>query len=335
MKTSDFLCAILKKPLGQSLFTNERGAALVLVLWVTAVLIIIVAEFAYAMRIETLAVKNFKEKEQAYYLASAGVNLALAEIMNRYDLVYLDEKGSLVFARKENGKTKSMSFERSLEFGNGTIAYSISDESGKLNINTATREMVTSILKEAGVSGSEKDVIADSILDWRDEGHEFHLNGAEDDYYLSLSEPYEAKDGPFDTLEELLLVRGVSPALFYGKDKLSPELPSDTDAESENGYKSISRILTVRGKGRININTADKSVLEAALGSGKAQEIMARRGTDGYYEQGVHGGDVTSNIFMIESEGESGKVKANIRAIAERDPDTNEVRISYWNESRN
>ncbi len=324
-----------KKALGQSFFTNERGAALVLVLWVTSVLIIIVAEFAYAMRIETLAVKNFKDKEQAYYLASAGVNLALAEITNQYDLVYLDEEGSLVFARKEGGKTKSRSFERSLGFGNGTIAYSIYDESGKLNINTATREMVASILKEAGVSGSERDIIADSILDWRDEGHEFHLNGAEDDYYLSLPEPYESKDALFDTLEELLLVRGVSPVLFYGKDRLPPELVLDTDVESEKDYQGISRLLTVKGKGKININTADKSVLEAALGSAKAQEIMARRGTDGYYEQGAYGGDVTSNVFLIESKGESGKVKANIRAIAERDPDTNEIRISYWNESCN
>ena len=60
------------------------------------------------------------------------------------------------------------------------------------------------------------DIIVDSILDWKDADDLHRLNGAESDYYLSLPNPYRAKDANFDTLEELLLVRGVTPEILYG-----------------------------------------------------------------------------------------------------------------------
>ena len=60
-------------------------------------------------------------------------------------------------------------------------------------------------------------------MDWRDPDDFYRLNGAENDYYHSLSEPYECKNGDLDTIEELLLVRGVTTELYYGIKKKDEE----------------------------------------------------------------------------------------------------------------
>ena len=60
--------------------------------------------------------------------------------------------------------------------------------------------------------------IADSILDWLDEDSDPRPNGSELEYYSVLPTPYAPKNGPIDSVEELLLVRGVTPELLFGID---------------------------------------------------------------------------------------------------------------------
>lgn len=311
-----------------------KGVSLIIVLWVMTLLMMIVAEFSLTMRVETDSARNFKDELAAYYLAVAGMNLGISEVAGKYNLVALDSNGSLVFLKKENGEMKPVEAKRELEIGEGRIRYSINDELGRLNINTATREMIFSLLKSTGVQEPERDIIADSLLDWRDPNPEFHrLNGAKDEYYMSLPSPYSAKNGRFDTVEELLLVRGVTPCVYYGKGKVPPEYGTNSRAsscDSEYEYSGLSDLLTVKGPGKLNINTASEKVLSAILGPGRAQEVMLRRSTAGFFEVPAYGGVVSSNIFSISSRGEAGGIQTVIRAIVELKP-TGAV-ISYWNE---
>jgi general secretion pathway protein K len=60
------------------------------------------------------------------------------------------------------------------------------------------------------------DTVVDSIIDWSDPDDLRRLHGAESEYYLGLRVPYRAKNGWFDSPEEMLLVRGMTAALFYG-----------------------------------------------------------------------------------------------------------------------
>ena len=60
---------------------NERGIALLLVLWVIALLTVICAEFSWTMRTETVITRNFRDGEQAAYSAEAGINKAVVELM--------------------------------------------------------------------------------------------------------------------------------------------------------------------------------------------------------------------------------------------------------------
>jgi len=105
--------------------------------------------------------------------------------------------------------------------------------------------------------GDERDIIIDSILDWRDDDTFHRLNGAEDDYYESLPHPYACKDGPFETVEELLLVRGVTPSLFYGT-----SAGEDDTGEAFSLRKGLADLVTVYSRSnRVEVNSAPKEIL--------------------------------------------------------------------------
>ena len=105
----------------------------------------------------------------------------------------------------------------SLKIGDRNCKVFISDEGAKININKITNETRTSFVKVLTAYKLEEltaEIITDSILDWLDEDELHHVNGAEKQYYDTLPEPYEPKNGPFETIEELTLVRGITPEIF-------------------------------------------------------------------------------------------------------------------------
>lgn len=101
------------------------------------------------------------------------------------------------------------------------VRYGLQDESARLNLNaliTAEKQMPdggrTLLMALPGMTIE----IADAIMDWLDADEETREYGAEADYYSGLDPPYGPKNGPFETVEELLLVRGVTPQLLFGLD---------------------------------------------------------------------------------------------------------------------
>src|SRR3990172_2894258 len=90
------------------------------------------------------------------------------------------------------------------------------DEGAKIGLNRADEVLLRHLFNNLGLDPDAQDVATDGILDWRDSDNLRRLHGAEADYYLGLPEPYAPKDGPFESVDELLLVRGISRALFYG-----------------------------------------------------------------------------------------------------------------------
>jgi len=314
---------------------GERGIALIIVLWVLAFLMFIVVEFAYTMRVETDTVRNLKDETAARYLALAGINMGLAELSVKYDIVFLDKDAELMLGEQDESGVSTFNVKREFAMGDGNLRYSIEDEVGKLNLNTATRAQIAELLRLTGVERVERDIIADSILDWRDKNHEFHFNGAEDDYYGSFPHPYGAKDGPFETRDELLLVRGITPEIFYGTGRVPPELAlprTGARLNYERKYAGLAPYVTVKGEGKVNINTAAPMVLDAMYGKGKSIEITLRRETEGYFNWPMYGGAVTSRVFSIVAEGEVRGMRYTIKAIAERLPDRPEATVTYWND---
>ena len=247
---------------------GTEGVALLLVLWVIMVLSLMIAGFAFTMHVETEVASFSRKQLKAEMLARSGIELARMELM--LDLRSATKGG--FDALSQPWATNDLYVAN--ELGEGTIDVKVIDEESRVPINRASREQLQRLMEAVGLETFDADVITDSILDWID-GDDLHLlNGAESDYYLSLSPPYRAKNAPLDRVEELLLIRGVTPEIFNGA-------PA---TEGEDARPGLAGFFTTLSSGQVNVNTASAQVLEAWLGLSEAQvqaAITRRDGADG------------------------------------------------------
>jgi general secretion pathway protein K len=280
---------------------SERGVALLMVLWILTILMVIVLSFTFMARTETHGTLYFKEGAEKKFLAEAGVTRGIMEIF--YRGWYKNQPDTLEGSEvvKVDG-TKYMG-----KLGNDYYIYSVLDESGKLNLNLLSDIsgiILNNMLVKRGVPKEQADTIVDSILDWMDTDENHRLHGAESDYYMTLPNPYKARNDKFEAVEELLLVKGMTPAILYG-DGVKP---------------GIDTLLTVNSKtGGINLNTAPKEVIAALPGltTEMADQIISLRGAgeikdlesvktalgEAYKPISSYVGLTESNMYTIESAG--------------------------------
>ncbi len=155
-----------------------------------------------------------------------------------------------------------------------SFRYGVTDESGKINPNALYQlDPTGTVLYNAlmMLPNMTPDV-ADAIVDWIDPDDDPRTNGAENSYYMSLSPAYQCKNGPLDTLEELLYVRGVTWELLFGTDRNrngAPD-PDEDDGSGTPGDRGWSAYLTVytrelnvdsTGAPRIYLNDTDTTTL--------------------------------------------------------------------------
>ena len=174
--------------------------------------------------------------------------------------------------------------------------FGMTSESSKLNINTASFDQLSML---PGIDYTA----ASSIMDWRDTDENVERDGAESDYYASQQEAYYCKNASFDTVEELLLVRGVTRQMLYGDGSAEPlGLQSSLTARSVTSLTldpQIARgfydLLTIHsmenntsadGQPRININNNNRAMrvqlserLRQRLTRQRADQIVTAIGT--------------------------------------------------------
>jgi general secretion pathway protein K len=255
-----------------------------MVLWVIAILSVVAFEFCFAMRTEVNVAQNFKEETQRYAMAEGGIERAIAELVYRNDPRIQQLRKALkpeeVSAEKREWMTDGRPYV--LSFDQGTCEVRAMGEAGKVNINIVSDPTLRKIIGQFGLEGEARDIVVDSILDWRTPGEAHRVNGAKSDYYQSLKEPYDCKNGNFDSIEELLLVRGVTHDLFYGKKTKNEEEGTNADRV---GLKDIFSIYA-SGE-QIDINSASATTLKFVLGipNEVAQEIVKGRAEKSYENQ--------------------------------------------------
>ncbi len=190
-----------------------------MVLWVVAILSVVAFEFCFAMRTEVHITQNYKEDLQRYAMAEGGVQRAIAELIYKHDPTIQQMRRTLKVEETPPEQREWVTDGRPylIPFDQGPCDIRIMSEAGKVNINIVSESTLRKIIERLGIEGEAKDIVVDSILDWRDPDDFYRVNGAENDYYQSLKEPYNAKNSNLDSIEELLLVRGVTPDLFYGR----------------------------------------------------------------------------------------------------------------------
>jgi general secretion pathway protein K len=304
---------------------GRPGFALVAVLLVLALLGVVGAEFSYSMRLEASAVRAYKDAILATHLAEAAVEQAIREIVADTAFVAPAQDGLLTFYTRERTAVARLP-RTQVPLGPGHFSYRITDEEARLNLNTSPPERVDRLLQGLGLEKSARDTILDSVQDWRDPNEEHRLNGAEsDDYYLKLPLPYRARNANLESVTELLQIRGLTPALFYGAD----------------GNPGLAEFVTVKSQGQVNLNTASAPVLRAmGLAEAEVVEILQGRREAPYATVGRFAGRglvITTRTFRIEAEGlVDGQVRARLTAIVQRRAEqaTSAVAVLEWTGAR-
>jgi general secretion pathway protein K len=174
---------------------HSRGIALVLVLWVTALLSLIAASFTLATRTETRMAADQVDRARADAIAEAGVRLGLMELLR------MQGQGG-------GPRLDGSVFRES--FAGYPVDISIMTESAKLDLNRAPPELIQSLFTESLGDPVEAEALSQAVLDWRDEDSDRQPRGAEDADYKGAGLSYGARDGPFLSVSELSQVLGMT-----------------------------------------------------------------------------------------------------------------------------
>lgn len=247
----------------------ERASILVISLWALCLLTTFAVYLGYGVRQKIILVERLSRRDDLHHIAVAGMNRAILEL-DKDDLSGTDSfrdswsNNTAVFKDVSVGNAKfnvSYDYLDSLRECAKRTLYGVEDEQRKINVNTADLGTLALLFQNLCLDAVEAQNLAACIIDWRDKDGMLTVPGsAESSFYLGLSEPHQAKDAPFECLEELMLVKGITEELF---DKMKD-------------------YVTIYGDGTININTASSTVLFCLGLSGPVVEkiIAFRYGKD-------------------------------------------------------
>lgn len=323
---------------------KQKGFVIVLVLSMIGMLAVLLLGFNYKSRASLLAVDEFRKSQQALNCATAGLNIAIAAIRGAEDI------------SRNNKLAGLFSEETTFPVGDGSCSVNVTEDSGRLNLNLLidkngkpNRAGIDQLLRlidalnRPSEGGQERSCIGygivPAIIDWIDNDDnvtclDFVTRenlGAESDYYARLDHPYQCRNGPLDTTDELLLVKGVTPQVF----------------------SRIREYVTVRGDGKVNINAASKTVIESLSEKmdkvlagvivdrrkvGPFESIMELRDVPGmtdsvYYSiKDVITVSPTEQHYLVESCGSFERLSRTIAAVMRRDTQTKTVDVLLYKE---
>jgi general secretion pathway protein K len=316
---------------------DERGMALMLALLFVVLLTVIVVEFCYETQVEGSLAEHYVNQQYAYVAAKSAVAKGMNKLAIDIDqtLEGMGPDGVDMGGEPLDTLSDEWATVEPPEVANEAMAHClVADEYGKINLN-ALRTVDPELMPEAAeflretlralfaFRGTEEDPV-DAILDWLDTDDNAEFEGAEGDYYEGLDPQFGCKDTYMHSVEELLLIPGITPEIFWG-DPEQDQLP-------------LTELLTVHGhpEGKININTAARETLEA-VGEGMvpqipdlAEQVMNIRGQGGGQGFGqVQGGqNMEGGYFTTEDEirGEISGLAREPGRSANPNPNTNRNR---------
>lgn len=261
----------------KNILTGNRGIALLITISITTILVAAALEYNRRARFEVFSTAAVRDRVTLSYMASSGVHAAMA-------LLIKDKTESNFDSLQEDwaNPEKIEEILQGIPFENGTLSVVISDELGKIQVNALVQFPESRQFNESQVliwerllngigngddlkDDSSPTAIINSVKDWLDRGDDeatTGLSGAESSYYKEQDPPYTSRNGPLADLNELLLIKGITPELYYGNE----ERPGLAQYMTVHGL-AVGEGTTFNWPGRININTADAPVLAALLGT--------------------------------------------------------------------
>ena len=225
---------------------NHLGSALVLVLWLVIVMTMVATVTARISRLDGRVSQLSVERIRCRWSARAGLETGVALLM-------LDDTPTDALTDLWADSPEEL---KDIPVEGGTFTARVIDESGKLNLNQVTENqlaMLENVTEE----------IIDSLQDWRDSDQDMRPYGAEEGYYVNQPYGYSCRDGEFQTVRELLLIRGMDESLLYGNSSVH-DTGSAPWIDLMTCYSAQSN-TDAEGNRKININTANRNSLRNDL----------------------------------------------------------------------
>lgn len=179
---------------------KEAGVALIMVLWMIMVMMTMAGTLIYAVKTETQLVSYARATAQARSFAESATHYTVMQLFLPPDKRQLKLGGSA----------------STWTYSGYSAEIRVIGENGLVDINQANRELLKKVLKELGIVDEEAETLLDAIEDFRDPDDLKHAKGAEDDDYKIAGLDYGSKDAPFERIEELQQVLGITPVLYEG-----------------------------------------------------------------------------------------------------------------------
>ncbi len=242
--------------------SRQRGGALLAVLWLSAALAAIAFSVSSTVRSETERVSTSSDGLRASYLAEGAVERAIQWMV--WGPAYRNRDGSAMFWDINQPRMN-------MAFPSGAAVVEVIPEAAKLNINTAPPDDLYRVVFAVSGDAERAREITAAIVDWRGPGDRA---GSFDQYYFGISPTFQARHASFQEIEELLLVRGMTPELFYGN------YTADADGRlyARGGLRDC---LSPWGSlGPFDANTASPALMEAVgVAPADVAALVAQRQT--------------------------------------------------------
>jgi len=242
------------------LAVNPKASILILCLWSLCLLATFAVILGFGVRQKLSLVNRLDERDKLHFIAEAGIKKSITELKEEAEKTYdaLNDSWSNNISAFKDIDIGDGKFSISYDYVNEQTGlteprYGLIDEESKININKADQPILERLFRLLDFYETQAQDLAAAIIDWRDSDSELStpLGSAEDPYYRNLQYPYEAKDADLEVLEEVLLVKGMDRDIF----------------------EKIKNYITIFGSGKINVNTASKTVL---LALGLSQDLVEK-----------------------------------------------------------
>jgi general secretion pathway protein K len=336
---------------------SSSGSALIIVLWVVGLLSVLIASFAFDAHVEARIISYYRRRTKAEYLSRSGLEIARMLMAKSRKVSEDDEDPEDLWLENAKRLKKGKVSGLKKELSEGIIMLDIIPEPARRNINSlgGTPDLIVEnlerILEVGGIPEDLWPELIESFLDWTDKDGVQRFDGAEtEDYYETLEPPYQAKNGPLDTVGELLLIKGWSRTILEGGEL-------KMDGIEGIMISGIGDLLTTYGSGKVNVNAASPRVLKTLPGVDDlvAGAIIEER--EGFIEEDGEKEETPfknaqelinrlpdmnpalrdyvetdSSVYRITSIGEVSEVRREVWCIAEFDAGKNELRIKRWRE---
>ncbi len=294
---------------------RNQGMAVIVALVAVTVLTMLAGLFAYSMKVETRLAANADSDEQLLWLGRAGVERArwILALEGNLPFTSLNQiwAGGPGDGPETNGPLAGLSLDN-FQVGEGTVSLKMIELESKINVNLADTPIIQQVITMMGADAGDMSMVADGIQDWVDADDGTRPAGAESDYYQGLTPAYYAKNAPIDDISELLLIRGISLPMFKGGSATNSQGAAFQHHKMGFGHApgetpdypfGLADVFTPFSSGKVNINTANETVLQLIPGMDTmtAQAVIKVR----FGEGGMDGSGALQNFNQLTYAGVS------------------------------